>query len=488
MRKITNEKIGEIIARSLVTFPLEMVEEKMEDIPFWESLVKSEEGVLPENSERIPVLAKRSILTKNERGHYRLFTDKEIEEMNPEQSDIINYYIVKGFAETKKKADEKYLREGYIVSKIAYNEFVEVLKYLSETMTIKQLKKSIGTTFIKEPERLTVIDLRGIDDLDGFGKGFNNLGLFPNLSGIAKDKLFISYSMWWDFAIKIIEKLPDDLLYYKRLVSELKDCWKNFINIDVSLLNEIKDGPEDSLSKPSDIQLLESIKKVIKEGKIIKAVDELKIIPLEVFTKGYFSVIKNDEKSDNLSQVISNEKKGESMKKELIDEERRTTNPTGIRIEVDIEKLKSFGDKVNPVFLENPDLLLPTRETPGSAGYDLVYPFRTPLTLWDREQVVIESFIKVHMPLGVKCDMHLRSSMGVERKLRLSNQTGIIDSDYTMDTIKIPLSNISGGAVEILPMERVVQIIFGPHYLADNDRVKKTARTGGIGSTGRLKK
>lgn len=487
MRKITNEKIGEIIARSLVTFPLELVEEKIEDVPFWESLVKSEEGVLPENSERIPVLAKKSILIKNERSHYRLLTDKEINDMNPEQSDIINYYIVKGFAEVKKKADEKYLREGYIVSRIAYNEFIEVLKYLSETMTIKQLKKSIGT-FMEESEKIIVVDLYKIDDLDGFKKGFNNLGLFPNLSGIAKDKLFISYSMWWDFAIKIIEKLPEDLLYYKRLVAELKDCWKNFINIDVSLLNEIKDGPEDSLSKPSDIQLLEAIKKAMKEGGIIEGVDEIKVIPLEVFAKGCFSVIENDEKSDNLSQVISNEKKGENMEKELIDEENKVSSPTGIRIEVDVEKLKSFGDKVNPVFLENPDLLLPTRETPGSAGYDLVYPFRTPLTLWDREQVVIESFIKVHMPLGVKCDMHLRSSMGVERKLRLSNQTGIIDSDYTMDTIKIPLSNISGGAVEILPMERVVQIIFGPHYLADNDRVKKTARTGGIGSTGRLKK
>lgn len=160
---------------------------------------------------------------------------------------------------------------------------------------------------------------------------------------------------------------------------------------------------------------------------------------------------------------------------------------TGIRFEVDLEKLRKDADKINPVFLENPDLLIPSRGTPGSAGYDVVYPYKKDITIWNNTQVVIESYIKVYMPSDIACKMHLRSSVGTKRKLRLSNQTGIIDSDYTMDTIKIPISNISGQAVDIMPDEYVVQLLFERIVLADNDRVRNPKRVGGLGSTGRLR-
>lgn len=159
----------------------------------------------------------------------------------------------------------------------------------------------------------------------------------------------------------------------------------------------------------------------------------------------------------------------------------------GIRFEVDVEKLKENADKIIPLYLENPDLLLPARATDGSAGYDLVYPFRKPITIWDKEYVLIESFIKVYMPKGYACKMYLRSSMGTKRKLRLSNQTGLVDSDYTMDTIKIPLSNYSGSAVEILPDEEIVQVVFVRVFYAENDKVKRHKRVGGLGSTGRFR-
>ena len=83
--------------------------------------------------------------------------------------------------------------------------------------------------------------------------------------------------------------------------------------------------------------------------------------------------------------------------------------------------------------------------------------------------------------------MYLRSSMGTKRKLRLSNQTGLVDSDYTMDTIKIPLSNYSGSAVEILPDEEIVQVVFVRVFYAENDKVKRHKRVGGLGSTGRFR-
>lgn len=159
----------------------------------------------------------------------------------------------------------------------------------------------------------------------------------------------------------------------------------------------------------------------------------------------------------------------------------------GIRFEVDVEKLKENADKIIPLYLEKPDLLLPARATDGSAGYDLVYPFRKPITIWDKEYVLIESFIKVYMPKGYACKMYLRSSMGTKRKLRLSNQTGLVDSDYTMDTIKIPLSNYSGSAVEILPDEEIVQVVFVRVFYAENDKVKRHKRVGGLGSTGRFR-
>ena len=80
---------------------------------------------------------------------------------------------------------------------------------------------------------------------------------------------------------------------------------------------------------------------------------------------------------------------------------------------------------------------------------------------------------------------HIRSSVGIKRGIRLSNGTGIIDSDYYNNKDNEGHIMIGLTAKEITfeaPMERLCQGIFTKYLTTDNDNAK-SIREGGIGST-----
>lgn len=132
-------------------------------------------------------------------------------------------------------------------------------------------------------------------------------------------------------------------------------------------------------------------------------------------------------------------------------------------------------------------IILPRRATKGSAGYD----FHSP------EDITIQPGETVYIYTDVKCELedpslylglYIRSNVGIKRKLRLANGTGIIDSDYyeneTNDgNIIFAIYNYGTQPVVIHAEERFGQGILQRYYLTSDDAVSDT-RSGGVGSTG----
>jgi len=129
--------------------------------------------------------------------------------------------------------------------------------------------------------------------------------------------------------------------------------------------------------------------------------------------------------------------------------------------------------------------ILPQRGTKTSAGYD----FSTPISvaILPHKQYLIWTDIKAYMQVGEVLILDVRSSIGINKSLELSNTIGIVDQDYYSNpkndgNIGICLYNKSDEIVTLDVGERIAQGIFLPFLEADNGNTENE-RNGGIGST-----
>ncbi|NLM62728.1 MAG: deoxyuridine 5'-triphosphate nucleotidohydrolase [Mollicutes bacterium] len=131
---------------------------------------------------------------------------------------------------------------------------------------------------------------------------------------------------------------------------------------------------------------------------------------------------------------------------------------------------------------------LPSRSTFHSAGYDF----------FAIQDIVIKPGETVKIPTGVKAYMDfdemlmliVRSSTGFKYNVRLTNQVGIIDSDYYNNEsneghIWISLQNHGDSEFVIKKGEACIQGIFTKFLSTDDDNLIKKERKGGFGSTNR---
>lgn len=138
----------------------------------------------------------------------------------------------------------------------------------------------------------------------------------------------------------------------------------------------------------------------------------------------------------------------------------------------------------------DPRATIPAQMTEGSACFDVstiedVY-IRT-LNASDKADI-IHTGLAFEIPDGYHMKVFLRSSIGLNTKLRLANQVGIIDSDYRGELMLI-VENPSRNIVKIPKGTRVAQCLIEknvPIEFVEADSLSKTARgTKGIGSTGK---
>lgn len=148
--------------------------------------------------------------------------------------------------------------------------------------------------------------------------------------------------------------------------------------------------------------------------------------------------------------------------------------------------MKIRGFEVISSYLDQ-DIVLPKRNTSGSAGYDI--EAAVDLTILPGETAGCPTGLKAYMAEGEVLQVYPRSSLAIKKHLILINSVGIIDKDYYNNIsneghIQIMLYNYGKEPVTILKHERVAQGIFMSFLKTDNEPTNHTQRLGGFGSTG----
>lgn len=131
--------------------------------------------------------------------------------------------------------------------------------------------------------------------------------------------------------------------------------------------------------------------------------------------------------------------------------------------------------------------LKPHRSTKYSAGYDFISPV----------EMIVRGHGTAKIPTGIKVKMeddevlmiYPRSSIGFKTNIRLSNSTGIIDSDYYNNPdneghILIKFFNPTDDDYQINIGDKIAQGIFTKYLIVEDEEDVDIKRAGGIGSTG----
>jgi dUTP pyrophosphatase len=135
----------------------------------------------------------------------------------------------------------------------------------------------------------------------------------------------------------------------------------------------------------------------------------------------------------------------------------------------------------------NPDLPLPSRQTPGAAGYD-VASAEPDFVLRPGERKAVATGLVFELPEGLEMQVRPRSGLALRHGLTLPNAPGTIDPDYRGE-LQVILQNGGAEPVAIRRGERIAQLVFARFAvpaLRETDSLAATARgEGGFGSTGR---
>lgn len=131
-------------------------------------------------------------------------------------------------------------------------------------------------------------------------------------------------------------------------------------------------------------------------------------------------------------------------------------------------------------------IILPTRSTSGSAGYDFKAPFG--FKLEPGATIKIPTGIRVKIDEGWWLGCLPRSGLGFKYQIRLANTLGVVDSDYYSSSNEghIFLKVVNGGdkIISVEAGDGFAQGIFVQYGITYSDSATEK-RDGGFGSTGR---
>lgn len=134
----------------------------------------------------------------------------------------------------------------------------------------------------------------------------------------------------------------------------------------------------------------------------------------------------------------------------------------------------------------NQDLPLPTRQTAGSAGFDLASA-EPDFVLAPGERRLVATGLAIELPPGIEGQVRPRSGLALRHGITMPNAPGTIDSDYRGE-LRVILHNGGASPVTIARGDRIAQIVFGRYEvpeLIDATELEESARgAGGFGSTG----
>ena len=131
---------------------------------------------------------------------------------------------------------------------------------------------------------------------------------------------------------------------------------------------------------------------------------------------------------------------------------------------------------------------LPAYATPLSAGMDLRASLEAPVTLDPLERTLVPTGLFIALPAGFEAQVRPRSGLAAKHGITVLNTPGTIDADYRGE-IKVILVNLSNTSFEIVPGERIAQLVVARHERGEWEETGSLDETergaGGFGSTGR---
>ena len=135
----------------------------------------------------------------------------------------------------------------------------------------------------------------------------------------------------------------------------------------------------------------------------------------------------------------------------------------------------------------NPDLSLPSRQTPGSAGYD-VSSAEPDFVLEPGERRAVGTGLTFEVTAGYEIQVRPRSGLALRSGILVPNAPGTVDSDYRGE-LKVILLNAGIAPVGIARGDRIAQLVFARYEtptIEESEALASSARgDGGFGSTGR---
>ena len=134
----------------------------------------------------------------------------------------------------------------------------------------------------------------------------------------------------------------------------------------------------------------------------------------------------------------------------------------------------------------NLDLPLPSRQTTGSAGFDLASA-EPDFVLAPGERRLVSTGLAVEIPPGIEGQVRPRSGLALRHGITMPNAPGTIDSDYRGE-VRVILQNLGAEPVTIVRGDRIAQLVFAryetPELVDATELERSTRGAAGFGSTG----
>ena len=132
--------------------------------------------------------------------------------------------------------------------------------------------------------------------------------------------------------------------------------------------------------------------------------------------------------------------------------------------------------------------LLPSYQTGGSAGMDLLAAVDGEVVIPPMGRALIPTGLAVSLPPGVEGQVRPRSGLAIRHGVTCLNSPGTIDSDYRGE-ICVILVNLGGEPFTVRRGDRIAQVVFSRALRARlsvvNDLDGTERGSGGFGHTGR---
>lgn len=130
----------------------------------------------------------------------------------------------------------------------------------------------------------------------------------------------------------------------------------------------------------------------------------------------------------------------------------------------------------------------PAYATEASAGMDLHADVDEPFTLRPLERRLVPTGIFIELPIGYEAQVRPRSGLATKHGITIINAPGTVDADFRGE-LRVSLVNLSNEPFEIVPGERIAQMIVSKHERVEWENVDELSETergaGGWGSTGK---